>query len=134
VEVGYFLTPGDHRRYDCKMGTWNRTLPAENAIAIQNETGNWGFGRGAVELVARLTYLDLVSGTPPLTPAAPDAGSRAGRQRDVTLVINGYLSPQTRFMVNYVVTDIDSVVPGASGQIQRIGTRMHFDFWAYVSK
>jgi hypothetical protein len=30
--------------------------------------------------------------------------------------------------VNYVWTHIDSVVPGASGDIHGIGTRLHFDF------
>jgi hypothetical protein len=31
-------------------------------------------------------------------------------------------------MVNYVLTHLDSVVPGASGDIQGIGCRLHFDF------
>lgn len=128
VEAGYFLTPGDRRRYAPKTGTWDRTVPVENAFGVAGEDGRWCFGRGAVEVLARLSYLDLVSGDPPLTPTSPTAGARAGRQRDVTLGINWYLNSQARFMVNYVWTHVDSVVAGASGDVHALGTRMHFDF------
>jgi phosphate-selective porin OprO/OprP len=128
VEAGWFLTPGDHRRYDPKTGTWDRTIPVENAVGVSGEDGHWCFGRGAVELLARFTWLDLVSGNPPLTPTSSTAGARAGRQRDLTLGINWYLNPQTRLMIDYVWTHVDSVVAGASGDIQGIGARIHFDF------
>jgi phosphate-selective porin len=81
-----------------------------------------------VELLARLSYLDLVSGSPTLTPTSPTAGARAGRQRDLTLGVNWYLNPQTRLMLNYVWTHVDSVVVGASGDVHAVGTRLHFDF------
>jgi hypothetical protein len=31
-------------------------------------------------------------------------------------------------MVNYVWTRVNSVVPGASGDVHGVGVRMHFDF------
>jgi phosphate-selective porin len=46
----------------------------------------------------------------------------------VTLGINWYLNPQTILSVNYVTTHINSVVSGANGNIEGIGTRLHFDF------
>jgi phosphate-selective porin OprO/OprP len=128
VETGCFLTPGDRRRFDRKSATWDRSVPEVNALGCKDDEGHWCFGRGAVELLARLSYLDLESGSPTLTPTSSTAGARAGRQRDLTLGVNWYLNSQTRFMVNYVWTHLDSVVAGASGDIQGLGVRMHFDF------
>jgi phosphate-selective porin OprO/OprP len=123
VEGGLFVTPGDQRRYDKKTGTWARTNPVENAYLVRDA----GLcGRGAAQLVARYTYLDLVSGTPVLTPTT--GGARAGRQHDVTLGVNWYLNSQMWIMVNYVATHIDSVVPGADGDLHGIGCRLHLDF------
>src|SRR6266545_4031537 len=126
VESGYFLTPGDRRRYDKKTGTWDRTVPQENAFVNRGEDGRWCHGSGAVQLVARYTYLDLVSGSPPLTPTS--GGARAGTEQDVTLGVNWYLNPQTIISLNYVWTHLDSVVAGASGNLQGLGIRFHVDF------
>src|SRR5262249_44372665 len=59
VEAGCFLTPGDGRRFAPKTANWDRTVPVENAFGVAAEDGRWCFGRGAVEVVARLSYLDL---------------------------------------------------------------------------
>jgi len=126
VEAGCFLTPGDRRRYDKTVGVWDRTVPEENAFLVADDQGNWRHGSGAVQVVARLSYLDLVSGSPTLTPAS--GGARAGSQRDLTLGLNWYLNPQTHIMVTYVWTRLNSVIPGASGDVHGIGTRLHFDF------
>jgi phosphate-selective porin OprO and OprP len=126
VEGGYFVTPGDRRRYDKANGIWDRTIPEENAFLVRDDGGNWCHGTGAVQFVARLTYLDLTSGSPVLTPTS--GGARAGTQRDVTLGVNWYLNSQTHFMVNYVWSRVNSVVAGASGDIHGLGVRMHFDF------
>jgi phosphate-selective porin OprO/OprP len=128
VETGYFLTPGDGRRYNKEIGTWDRTIPQENAFISKGEDGTWCHGRGAVQLLARYTYLDLVSGTPPLTPSSTSAGAQAGKQQDVTLGVNWYLNPQTIISCNYVWTHLDSVIAGASGNVQGFGVRLHFDF------
>jgi phosphate-selective porin OprO/OprP len=125
AEAGLFVTPGDQRRYDKKTGTWARTLPVENAYLVGQGGGGW-CSRGAVQLLARYTYLDLIDGTPVLTPTM--GGARAGRQHDVTLGLNWYLNSQMWIMINGVATHIDSVVPGASGDIQGVGCRLHLDF------
>jgi phosphate-selective porin OprO/OprP len=128
VESGYFLTPGDGRRYDKKTGTWARTVPQQNAFIAKGEDGTWCHGHGAVQLLARYTYLDLVSGSPTLTPASTSSGAQAGVQQDVTLGVNWYLNPQTIVSCNYVWTHLASIVAGASGSIQGVGIRFHFDF------
>jgi phosphate-selective porin OprO/OprP len=124
VEGGVFLT-GESRKYDRKTGTWARTVPATNFLGKRSADDNCDRGFGAVQLVARYTYLDLVGGDPVLTPTA---GARAGRQSDITLGINWYLNPQVWVMADYVWTRIDSVVPGASGDFQGVGVRVHVDF------
>lgn len=126
VEGGLFVTPGDRRRYDQKTGTWTRTNPVQSAFLVDRGDGQSCFGHGAVQLVARYTYLDLVDGDPALTPTS--GGARAGRQQDATLGVNWYLNSQTWFMVNYVATRIDSVAPGADGDIHGVGCRLHLDF------
>jgi phosphate-selective porin len=125
LEGGLFVTPGDTRRYDKKTGTWARTIPVENAYLVRKERGG-GCCRGAVQLLARYTYLDLVDGDPVLTPTS--GGARAGRLHDMTLGVNWYFNSQMWFAVNYVATHIDSVVPGADGDVHGAGCRLHLDF------
>jgi phosphate-selective porin OprO and OprP len=124
VEAGFFLTPGDYRRYDGKTGTWERTQP--QTVVEWTKGSGWSGGLGAVQLVARFTYLDLVDGDPVLTSTS--GGAQAGKQRDMTLGINWYLNAQVWIMVNYVWTHIDSVDSKASGNFQGFGTRVHIDF------
>lgn len=125
LEAGLFITPGDQRRYDRTTGTWARTLPVENAYCVRSDAGGVS-SHGAIQLLGRYTYLDLVDGTPVLTPTS--GGARAGRQHDLTLGCNWYLNSQTWVMFNYVATRINSVVPGADGNIHGIGCRLHLDF------
>ena len=70
VESGLFVTPGDQRRYDKKTGTWARTNPQENAYLVRQRGCPHLFLHGAVQLVARYTFLDLVDGDPVLTPTS----------------------------------------------------------------
>ena len=46
-------------------------------------------GRGAVQLLARYSYLDLLSGSPVLSPSS---GARAGVENDLTLGLVWYLN------------------------------------------
>jgi phosphate-selective porin OprO/OprP len=126
VEGGWFLTPGDHRRWDRKEATWARTVPQENAFFLRGEDGQYCHGCGAVQLVARYTCLDLTAGSPVLSPKS--GGARAGIQQDVTVGLNWYLNPQVVVMLNGVWTHLSSEVPGASGDLQYAGVRFHFDF------
>jgi phosphate-selective porin OprO and OprP len=126
VESGLFITPGDHRSYDVKTGTWARTKPEQNAFIARDKCCGWCHGTGAVQLLARFAYLDLVSGDPTLTPTS--GGARAGIEQDVTLGVNWFLNSQTIVSCNYVWTHLNSVVAGASGNIQGIGVRLHLDF------
>jgi phosphate-selective porin OprO/OprP len=78
-----FLTSGDHRRYKKSSGAFDRTKPANPY------KGNGGLG--AIELVARYSWLDL-----------SDADVFGGELTDLTLGINWYINNVTRLMVNYI--------------------------------
>lgn len=125
VEAGLFLTPGDCRRYNRKLGIWDRTLPVENGFLVKDGNGSYAWGRGAVQLLARYARPNLVGGTPVITP---DEGARAGLTHDITLGVAYYLNPQSWIMVNYVHTYINSVVAGRSGAFDGLGLRFHYDF------
>ena len=123
AETGYFLTKGDHRSYAKATGTWDRTSPKHPWRVVSNS--NSTPGRGALELTARYTYLDLLAGNPILTTSQ---GARAGNENDMTLGLNWYLNPNARFMINYVNTWVNSIDPSITGRYQGLGMRMHFDF------
>ena len=79
----YFLT-GERRGYSPSSGTFGRVVP-EHAI----DDG----GPGAVEIGARVDYLDL-------TDLGPDAGSQIG----VSLVVNDYLTKRLTLTGDYSFT------------------------------
>lgn len=79
VQASYFLT-GESRPY--KAGTFGRVKP-------ENPAGAW-------EIAARLSNLNLVDG-------AVDGGEL----NDLTLGLNWYANPHTRFMANYVKVEAE---------------------------
>jgi phosphate-selective porin OprO/OprP len=125
AELGYFLTPGDYRRYNRQVGSFDRTVPFENAWIIKTGKGRPSIGRGAVQMLARYSFLDLMSGNPVLSPSS---GARAGIEHDITLGLAWYLNPQSNIQLNYIRTYINSYVAGASGDFDALGLRFHFDF------
>jgi phosphate-selective porin OprO/OprP len=124
VELGYFLTRGDYRRYDKQNGTWGRTVPQENAFLVPGGSGQVCWGRGAVQLLGRYSYLDLASGDPVLTPAD---GAGAGLENDFTVGLVWYLNSQTNIQINYIYTRLD-YVNGTEGDLHGLGCRVHLDF------
>lgn len=125
VEGGYFLTRGDHRRYNRQTGTWDRTVPEENLDWSHGKGGSALKGRGAVQILARYSYLELLSGQPAISPVD---GARAGQENDLTLGLNWYFNPNAFMMINYVRTWVDSASPGRSGAFDGLGVRFHYDF------
>ncbi len=104
VQGSYFLT-GEHHAYKSSSGAFDRVTPLNNF-------GGDGRGRGAWEIAARYSRLDLDS-----------QFVLGGILQDVTLGLNWYLNPNTRFMWNYVSADRIDI-----GRADLFQTRFQVDF------
>ena len=86
VYASLFLT-GEHRPYKTSSGVFGRVHP-------KKPLGEHG-GLGALELVARFSYLDLESGS-----------IQAGVLRNFSFGLNWYLNAHTRVMVQAVASNV----------------------------
>ena len=103
LQGGYFLT-GERRPYRDSGGYFSRVKPLHNL----GDRDGWG----AWEIALRYSQLDL-----------NDRLVRGGELRDVTLGLNWYLNPNTRFMWNYVFADRVEL-----GEAHLFQTRFQVDF------
>lgn len=103
AQVGYFLTD-DYRRFKSSEGGFDRQKPKST----------WGKdgGSGAWEVLARFSTLDLT-----------DKGITGGEEDNLTLGVNWYPNPATRFMLNWVRADVKDV-----GNSDAILARWQVDF------
>ncbi len=92
--ISYFLT-GEHRPYERSTGIFTRVKPLENFFRIRDCDGCVHTGKGAWEVAARWSYLDLT-----------DEAIQLGRWSNFTVGLNWYLNPYTRLMWNYVYSDV----------------------------
>jgi phosphate-selective porin OprO/OprP len=116
VEALYFLT-GEHRAYNKKTGALERVVPVENAFLVEDEEGNRAFGRGAWQIGARYSFLDLNS-----------AGINGGILHDTTIGLNWYLNPNAKLQWNYFYTHRESADRKGDGVIDGFGMRFAYDF------
>ncbi len=84
--ISWFIT-GEHRNYKLSSGAFDRVKP-------KNNFGSEG-GSGAFEVGVRYSLIDL-----------EDTDIAGGTMSDITLGLNWYLNPATRFMFNYLLADI----------------------------
>jgi phosphate-selective porin OprO/OprP len=108
VQAGYVLT-GEHRPYNKTSGALGAVKPAENAFG---ETG----GRGAWEIAARLSSIDLA-----------DDGVDGGQLDDLTFGVNWYLNPHTRLMLDYILADLDGAGGAGEGDTSIFAFRWQFN-------
>ena len=102
----YFLT-GERRGYSPSSGTFGRVVP-------KNPIDDGGFG--AVEVGARIDYLDL-------TDLGPDAGSQVG----VSLVVNDYLTKRLTLTGDYSFTRVlDGPIKGTD--VHAVTLRFQFAY------
>ena len=93
LTAGLFLT-GEVKPYDLETATFSRVIPREN---FAPKRGRWG----AVEVLGRVSYLDLTDGD------GDFGGVAGGELTDLTLGANWYLNPRTRFQFNYIRAFLD---------------------------
>jgi len=96
-QVGWFLT-GEHRPYERKAGAIDRVTPF-------NSVSKNGCGRGAWELAARWSYLDLT-----------DKQIAGGNMQNMTTGLNWYVNPYCKCVFNYIHSWTDAR-PTANGTI-----------------
>ncbi len=113
--VSYFLT-GESRPYDKKLGIFDRVIPFENFFRVRTEEGTIANGRGAWEVAARWSYIDLT-----------DENIEGGVLHDITLGLNWYLNPYTRVKWEYIHADLDRAPVGDS-TTHIFGMRADIDF------
>jgi len=101
--MSWFIT-GEHKNYDTKSAAFRRVSPKKNF-------GKEG-GAGAFELAARYSNIDL-----------DDTDIRGGYVSNISLGLNWYLNPVTRFMINYVFANIKD-----TGNADILMVRFQIDF------
>jgi len=100
----YFLT-GENRNYSTTNGAFTRVKPLNN------------FGKdgwGAWELSGRYSTVDLNDSS---------HNVQGGELDNITVGLNWYLNPSTRFMLNYIYADLKD-----SGEANMLGARFQVDW------
>jgi phosphate-selective porin OprO and OprP len=126
VQLAYTLT-GEHRAYSVNDGSLAREYlgksgPYENAFIVRDQNGNLTWGRGAWEIAARYSYVNLNSGI-------GDDRIQGGIMNGVALGLNWYLN--TNFTANFDwVYDNRYDVPDGTiaGYTSGFGARIQFQF------
>ena len=104
--ASYFLT-GERRGYSPSSGTFGRVVPID-------PIDDGGFG--AIEIGARIDYLDL-------TDLGPDAGSQVG----LSLVVNDYLTKRLSATADYSYTrGLDGPIEGVD--VHAVTARLQFAY------
>lgn len=112
VNVSYFLT-GENRTYNKLFGIIDRVFPYENFFRVRTDDGGVVNGKGAWEVAARYSFIDL-----------DDANIQGGRLHNVTIGLNWYLNAFTRIKWEVIQSNLDR---GPVGESQAYIAGMRFD-------
>lgn len=117
AQASYFLT-GEYRPYQRKLAILDRVIPNSDFIRYVGdpEEKRVCYGPGAWEVAARLSQVDL-----------NDAGWTGGRNTDVTVGLNWYLTPHLRFTSNYIHA-MPRDQAGVDSEADIFAMRGQFDF------
>ena len=120
VQLLYFLT-GESETYSFEKMAFDRVRPFENSFWVRDADGCNIFGRGAWQVGARYNYLDL-----------NDQGINGGELHNLTLGLNWFFNPNSKWQFNYIATyrDVSETAdfPNGSGWINGLGMRFAQDF------
>lgn len=106
VQAGYFLT-GEHRAFKTSTASFDRLKPEASFGGGQS-----GEGRGAWELKARVSSVDLT-----------DGAVVGGEVDNLSLGVNWYVNPATRVMLDWVDADVEG-----AGDASFVLMRFQVDF------
>ena len=113
LETTYWLT-GEHRNYNRRMGSHGAVPPNCNFYCRQTDCGT-ETGSGAWEVAARVSYLNLNSGT-----------VQGGSLTDLTLGLNWNYAVRSRVMFNYIHAFLDR--GGLNSNADIFSVRFQFTF------
>jgi phosphate-selective porin OprO/OprP len=125
IQLAYTLT-GESRGYDRARGILSREYfksgPFTNAWFVRDEDGHLNWGRGAWEVAARYSYVDLNDGT-------GSTRIQGGRMDGLSLGLNWYLNTNLTCMFDWVY-DRRYDLPAGSvpGWTSGYGMRVQFSF------
>jgi phosphate-selective porin OprO/OprP len=114
MQVGYFLT-GEHRPYDRAAGAIGQVKPFEDFFMLRTD-GAHCYGKGAWEVAARWSYIDLTDGT-----------INGGDMSNATLGVNWYCNPYCKVVFNCIHSWLDSR-NGIQSETTAYGLRAQYDF------
>jgi len=135
--ASYFLT-GENRNYELKSASFGRIKPKRN-FDLEGGPGAW-------EVAFRYSYLSLNDGVASDSNfyagtsffSTPRIGVRGGIENNLTAALNWYLTPNTRWMFNYIYADINNrrvtpLLPAYNtnfnkGPLHIVQTRFQTDF------
>jgi phosphate-selective porin OprO and OprP len=116
VQASYFLT-GEHRPYLRREGLPGRVIPFENFFRVRAEDGCVYTGKGAWEVLYRVSYLNLTND-----------GIAGGRVTDNTLGLTWYLNPYAKVLFNYVHSEATARGTNPRGIVDLFETRVAVNF------
>jgi phosphate-selective porin OprO/OprP len=126
IQLAYTLT-GENRAYDKRLGTLAREYlgkqgPFENAWIVRDDAGNLCWGRGAWEIAARYSYVNLNSGS-------GLNRIQGGAMDGVALGLNWYMNTNLNVMFDWAYDNrYDVPVGTVPGYTSGFGTRVQFQF------
>ncbi len=123
VELSYFLT-GENRYYDRRygrLGSYYIDRPNTPFWLTRGEDGRLTMGRGAWEVAARYSYLNLNDGP-------VQGGVLNGVEAGVNWYLNNNVKVQFEYMYNEREDKSSAVNGNTPGSIQAIGTRVQWQF------
>jgi phosphate-selective porin OprO/OprP len=124
--VAYTLT-GENRAYDKKSGTFSRYYfgtsgPYENAYIVRDENGGCCWGKGAWEIAARYSYIDLNSGV-------GTTAIQGGIMNGVSVGLNWYMNTNLTVNLEGVIDNRYDLPTGSiPGTVSAVGTRVQYSF------
>jgi phosphate-selective porin OprO and OprP len=135
VEALYFLT-GEHRVFNRQIPGFGRVVPYENFWLVKDNHGGPYLGRGAWQVGARYSWIDLAD------QGVLGGNNTIGSAQSLTLGLNWFLNPNTKVQWNYTyekryqINTVGAASPNAGllpllpsdGHLQGFGMRLAFDF------
>jgi phosphate-selective porin OprO and OprP len=135
VQVAYTLT-GEHRAYDKKSGTFSRYYfgtqgPYERGFLVRDENGCLCWGRGAWEVAARYTYVDLnsgVDGTRVQGGVMEGFGVALNWYANTNLTVNTEWIWDNRYDQPTAQPTTPGTVASIPGAVSAVGVRVQYSF------